>query len=374
MVWVDVLFTDFEKAFDKVLHRFLVHKAQAYGIDGKILEWIKAFLYGRKQRIVMGKTVAEWLEVLSGVPQGSVLGPLLFIIFINDLPEILKHFVKLFADDGKLIAAITEEELRVNQFQKDIKSLEKWCDEWSMCLNVKKCKIMHLGKDNPRRPYYMFDKSSGSQIQLETTSVERDLGIIISDDGSFEPQVNASIARANKVLGKMRNTFKYFTSDIVKILYPVYIRPHLEFAAPVWNALSKEDLKKLETFQRKVTRYATDLNGLDYAQRLEALKITTIKDRRIRGDLIQYFKIKNGHDDIRLLKEPKLQKSKRPHDQKIEREAFNKCNQRFNFLTNRIAGTWNNLPSKAVEAQSLNGFKARIDKHMSSKYFKNQQY
>ena len=146
---------------------------------------------------------------------------------------------------------------------------------------------------------------------------ERDLGIIISDDGSFEPQVNASIARANKVLGKMRNTFKYFTSDIVKILYPVYIRPHLEFAAPVWNALSKEDLKKLETFQRKATRYATDLNGLDYKQRLEALKLTTIKDRRIRGDLIQYFKIKNGHDDIRLLKEPKLQKSKRPHDQKI---------------------------------------------------------
>ena len=145
---------------------------------------------------------------------------------------------------------------------------------------------------------------------------------------------------------------------------------NIQFAAPVWNALSKEDLKKLETFQRKVTRYATDLNGLDYAQRLEALKITTIKDRRIRGDLIQYFRIKNGHDDIRLLKEPKLQKSKRPHDQKIEREAFNKCNQRFNFLTNRIAGTWNNLPSKAVEAQSLNGFKARIDKHMTSKYFK----
>ena len=86
--------------------------------------------------------VAEWLDVLSGVPQGSVLGPLLFIIFINDLSEILIHFVKLFADDGKLIAAITEEELRVNQFQKDIKSLEKWCDEWSMCLNVKKCKIL----------------------------------------------------------------------------------------------------------------------------------------------------------------------------------------------------------------------------------------
>ena len=104
------------------------------------------------------------------------------------------------------------------------------------------------------------------------------------------------------------------------------------------------------------------------------MKLTTIKDRSIRGDLIQYFKIKNGHDDIRLLKEPKVQKSKRPHDQKIEREAFNKCNQRFNFLTNRIAGTWNNLPSKAVEAQSLNSFKARIDKHMSNDYFKNQQY
>ena len=90
--------------------------------------------------------------------------------------------------------------------------------------------------------------------------------------------------------------------------------------------------------------------------------------------LIQYFKVKNGLDDIMFLKEPKILKSKRPHDQKIEREVFNKCNQKFNFLTNRIATTWNKLPSKVIEAQSLNSFKARLAKHMSSHYLKNQQY
>ena len=106
---------------------------------------------------------------------------------------------------------------------------------------------------------------------------------------------------------------------------------------------------------------------------MEALNITTIKDRRIRGDLIQYFKIKNGYDDIKLAKEPKQLKSKRPHSQKIEREVYKKCKQRHNFLTNRIVTIWNNLPAKAVEAPSLNSFKAKVDKHMSSQYYKQQQ-
>ena len=156
----------------------------------------------------------------------------------------------------------------------------------------------------------MYKKATDKDIQLETTDLERDLGILISGDGSFQPQVVTAISRANNILGKMKNTFKYFTSDIVKTLYPVYIRPHIEFAAPVLNALTKEDTI---TFQRKVTRYASDLVNLEYKERLTRLNLTTVEARRIRGNLIQFYKIINGFDDIVLEKSPKVLQSKRPH-------------------------------------------------------------
>ena len=203
----------------------------------------------------------------------------------------MHHIFQIYADDGKVLAVLNEPETNNNKLQDDIYKLEKWCSDCSMKLKLillfnKKCKIMHIGKKNPRREYHMFDSTSNSNIIFETTEIERDFGVLVSSDGSFSHQVNAAIARANSILGRMRNTFKYFNSNILKTLYPTFIRPHLEFAAPVWNALLRQDLDKLEKFQRKVTRYATDLSGLNYQDRLKRFKITTIKERRIRGDLI----------------------------------------------------------------------------------------
>jgi hypothetical protein len=114
----------------------------------------------------MGEIMSEWVKVLSGVPQGSVLGPLLFIIFINDLPEILAHLCLIYADDSKVLAPLDSEELKHNRLQQDISKLEKWCAEWSMELNTLKCKIMHFGKNNPKRVYHMTDKITGISVPL----------------------------------------------------------------------------------------------------------------------------------------------------------------------------------------------------------------
>ena len=371
---IDILYTDFAKAFDKVLHRKLLCKVWSYGIIGRIHKWLSAFLYNRKQRVVMGEILSEWVNVLSGVPQGSVLGPLLFIIFINDLPEILRHLCLIYADDSKVMAPLDSEELEHNQLQQDISNLEKWCAEWSMELNTLKCKIMHLGKNNPKRVYHMRDKNTGISVPLSETVLERDLGIMVSAEGSFSHQVNTAVSKANTTLGQMLNTFKYFTSDVVKIIYPTYIRPHLEFASSVWNALSKSDLDKIEKTQQRVTRHAYDLRGYDYEERMVKLNLTKIEHRRLRGDLIQYYKIRNGFDDIKFIQEAKTFSSSRPHGQKIQREKFDKCSFRHKFLFNRIATTWNNLPSKIVESRSVNSFKANLDKHMSSETFKTAIY
>jgi hypothetical protein len=180
--WVDVIFLDFAKAFDKVPHRRLVHKLAAYGISGKLLEWIKSFLRGRRQRVVMGNNVSDWEEVTSGVSQGSVLGPLLFVIYINDMPEVIKHFsCKLYADDSKIIAEIKNDQDARN-LQLDINSIVKWTDTWLMRLNYDKCKVMHFGCRNPKNNYTMTDSITQQQISISPSDSERDLGITITSD------------------------------------------------------------------------------------------------------------------------------------------------------------------------------------------------
>ena len=148
---VDVAYLDFRKAFDLVSHRHLMLKLQKHGIDGQIGNWIKAFLENRKQKVVIRGFESDELDVLSGVPQGSVLGPILFLIYINDLPDCVNCPVCLFADDSKLYCkvpksnngnpdAIDEHAM----LQEDLQELHNWATRWKMSFNVNKCKIMHL--------------------------------------------------------------------------------------------------------------------------------------------------------------------------------------------------------------------------------------
>ena len=200
-----------------------------------------------------------------------MLGPTLFIIFINDLPDIARCKCELYADDNKYMSPQTQYEILNNLLQKDIDDMVNWCSTWSMKINISKFKIMHLGKNNQRRKYFMEDVSTNEKITLETTEAEKDLGIIISANESHTTQVTSAIAKANRCLGRFRNTFKYFTSKVMKILYPVYIRPHIEFSSVVWNDLSIGDLSRLEKFQHKVTRFTSDIKSLDYNERIKFL-------------------------------------------------------------------------------------------------------
>ncbi len=203
---IDVLYTDFEKAFDKVSHRKLIVKLEAYGIGGKLLEWIKSFLGNRRQKVVMGEYESRWRDITSGVPQGSVLGPLLFVIYINDLPDRIFNVIEMYADDSKVISELKEGP--DSGLQEDINEINGWCKKWSMSLNSSKCKIMHFGKQNPRRKYYIEGKVG--RVWLETTEVEKDLGVMISSDGRNNKQVESAVSKANRALVRMTKTFKYF--------------------------------------------------------------------------------------------------------------------------------------------------------------------
>ena len=151
---VDVILLDFAKAFDTVPHRRLLAKLRVYGFDGLILKWIEAFLKDRRQRVVQGEIVSDWVEIFSGVPQGSVIGPLLFVLFINDLPRVLTNVSKLYADDTKILSKIVSDEY-ATKLQLDLDNAFKWTQDWLLLFNTSKCVVMQYGHSNKKFSYFI---------------------------------------------------------------------------------------------------------------------------------------------------------------------------------------------------------------------------
>ena len=362
---------DFAKAFDKVSHAKLVQKLKAYGIDAILVRWIESFLTGRKQRVLIGDNSSEWEDVTSSVPQGSVLGPLLFTIFINDLPDKIKNECRLYADDSKLIGVIENEEDAV-EIQKDIDSMQKWAKTWQMSFNYDKCKVMHFGKKNREQTYTM---SLGQGVQphvIEKSLVERDLGLMVSCDLKWATQVEKATKAAKAIIAQIKNSFRYFDAELVRLLYVSLVRPHLEFAVPVWNPYMKKDIEKLENIQHRATRLAPKLRKKGYEYRLEKLRLTTLETRRKRGDLVQFYKVLNGIDHIKWKNEPEkilYGTIEGPASSNLRRggmcfrgEPANICTSRKEFFLNRVIPIWNDLPQEVRGAKSLNCFKAGLDK------------
>ena len=375
---VDVIYTDFSKAFDIVSHSKLKTKLEFYGISGPILNWVSDFLYEREQRVVLGEVKSKWSPVTSGIAQGSKLGPLCFNIFINDLPNNLINKSILYADDGKIFCKITPKEIIENTMQKDLNNLSNWCTKWSMRLNPDKCRVIHFkckkGNESTNREY-LYTNTVGEHTKILSSIVERDLGIMVSSDMKWKVQTKNACNKALSCLARIRNAFKYFDSNIVRIIYPTFVRPHIEFAIQVWNPQTKEESNRLEKIQKKALDLATNLKGLNYREKLERLGLTSHKLRRKRGDLIQMYKIVNEIEKVQLLKNLNYSgKGLRGHKLKIHREIDAKHHSRVNFLTNRIATEWNRLPIEVVESSNTNIFKNRLDKYLKSTNYRQSVY
>jgi hypothetical protein len=191
---VDIIYLDFKKAFDSVPHKRLFVKLKAYGISGNVLCWIQTFLSNRRQRVVVNNESSELKPVLSGVPQGSVLGPVLFILYINDPPDNLNSVCKIFADDTKIYSHTMNSKV----LQNDLLSLFEWSAEWQLHFNISKCKVMHVGRNNPLNTYCV---DSNIYNNLSFVDSERDLGVIFDSHLNFDVHIHACINKANKMIG-----------------------------------------------------------------------------------------------------------------------------------------------------------------------------
>ena len=226
---IDVIYTDFQKAFDTVPHNRLFEKLKAYGIGGNILNWIICFLTGRKQRVVVKGEYSGWMDVLSGVPQGSVLGPLLFLLYINDIIENLKCNTYLFADDMKLFNRINNIS-DINDLQNDFDCVVNWTSTWLLKLNIDKCKVLNIRKANMNiNPKYYISCDENS-CYLKNTVCEKDLGILVDNELNFEHHILEKVKIANKILGIIRRCFNHLDQNSFLLLYKSLVRSQLEYA------------------------------------------------------------------------------------------------------------------------------------------------
>lgn len=365
---VDVIYLDYSKAFDTVPHRRLVKKLESVGINGSLLNWIENFLNGRKQRVVVNGVMSRWIEVLSGVPQGSVLGPLLFLIFVSDIPSLIENSISLFADDTKLYGKNCGTSL-----QDDLTKLVEWTKLMQMCFNASKCKVMHLGKQNPCIPYTMLN-ANNEQCILERTYVEKDLGVHVDEQLSFKEHVVNQVNKANRALGALKHTFKFMDKYSFKYLYKSLIRPHLEYASVAWSARFRYSQDLLERVQRRATKIVPELKNLPYSSRLEILDLHTLSFRRKRTDVLQMYKFTHGFDYFdfdykcevcgRPVFEKTMLSSTRGHPYKLQHHLCGPIKKHSFF--GRVVPLWNNLKSETVCSETVNEFKNNLAKEWNN--------
>lgn len=362
---VDTIYFDFAKAFDSVPHRRLLHKLKSFGVCGNIYKWIEGFLLNRKQYVSVDGVSSDVADVLSGVPQGTVLGPILFVIYINDLLDGIKSDGVLYADDTKIFNTITSKNDAVD-LQSDITKLEKWADEWMMKFHPGKCHVLTLGKFEDIKHAHQYKVTNHD---IEHVDVEKDLGIIIDEEMTFEEHICTKVRIANALVGNIRRAFTFLDGQVLKKLYTSLVRPHLEYGQAIWSPFLMKYIDKIERVQERATKLINGYGNLSYTERLKLLDLPTLRFRRLRGDLIEMYKHFYTYDK-NALTGPSFnvrQRSSRKHKHQVN-EAFlaRRRGLRENSFYGRVARAWNSLPRDVAESKDINTFKNNLDRYLDN--------
>ncbi|KAF2353570.1 Reverse transcriptase domain [Trinorchestia longiramus] len=251
-------------------------KVEAHGIRGNYSRWIRNCLTGRTQCVVIHDETSDPALVTSGVPQGRVLGPLLFIIYINHLDVGIISKINKFADDTKLCHRAFTERDRAT-IQSDLNRLLHWTETWQMNFNTEKCSVMHVGANYRHFQHTMYD------ITIETVHQQRDLGVIVTENLKHDKQVEKSVKNGSRILDFIERNFEYKLKNIILPLYKALVWPHLEYAVQLWSPTLRKDINKMEKIQRKATKIIQKLRNLSYERRLQRLEHISPEQRRLRG-------------------------------------------------------------------------------------------
>lgn len=364
---VDLVLLDLAKAFDKVPHVFLVHKLKQFGFHGNMLAWFRSYLSNRRQRVIVGGSASSFSPVTSGVPQGSILGPLLFLLYINDMPKVTMYSdVALFADDTKCFKTIRSYE-DCQALQADLDALFSWSKKWKMYFNVNKCHVITItNKRNPLDFAYTI-----ADHELSRESSVRDLGVTIETNLSWNKHIQSSVAKANRTMGCVKRAVGYHVEEKVKKqLYCSLVRPQLEYCSPLWNGTTRKNTFHVERLQRSATRFMVGYEDLNYQERLTRTSLLPLSYRRDIADLVHLFKCIHGDIDIDNLPVTMAENSVRHTRQstasmkltapRFRTESFGRS------YFNRTVTSWNKLPEDARSLSHVKNFKGYLNQYFKT--------
>ena len=357
---VDIAVLDFSKAFDTVPHRRLMSKLNHYGIDGTTGNWIASFLQDREQCVVVDGEKSGWSHVASGVPQGTVLGPLLFLAYINDLPDQVSSQVRLFADDCLIYRSIASIKDQLD-LQADLDALHAWSLTWGMKFNPSKCTILSIARSSSSKLHKYY--SLAGEV-LSNVHEAKYLGVLLSDDLQWAQHIQSITAKSNSILGLLRRNLHHCPAILREQAYIALIRSRLEYCSSVWDPHLAKDSNKIEMVQRRSARFVTQ----EYNPRasvtdlLKDLNWPPLKDRRRDLRLVLLYKIIHGEvaiqvDDNILIPTDHRTRSNHPFS---FRQLSAKSETLRSSFYHRTIPQWNSLSEQVVTAHTSASFLARL--------------
>ena len=369
---VDVLLFDYSKAFDVVRHDILIAKLHCLGVQGSTLQWISSFLSGRLMRVAVKGSLSKPRKVDSGVPQGSVLGPLLFLIYINHIASNLSCLYKIFADDLKIYACVHHRSSPDNphsaaDVQSDIDVLYTTSLSWGLQMNPKKCAVMRFSRSysDLTPAHYLMNG-----VVIPPVKSHLDLGVLVDTNMKFHDHIRSTVHKAGGMAQNFLKSTVCRKPDFMLFLLTTHIRPIIEYCSCIWHTGYQGDLRLLESVQRRWTKQIESVKELEYGDRLRALNLYSVQGRLIRADMIQCWKIFNGKSHISPTDLFQLapQSSTRGHCFKIFVPTTH-TDVRKRFFNVRCIPTWNALPQQIVTATSLSCFKKLLAEKMGTALF-----
>ena len=354
-----VIYIDFSKAFDTVSHSKLFARLHSYGIRGTLLLWLERFFTDRKHQTKVGSLLSDAENLISGIVQGSGIGPLMFLIFINELIEVLQQYsikVKLFADDVKLYGRVLNDIDNV-KLQSALDALVEWANSWQLIISIEKCCVMSIGNSNFTSKFNIDGKT------LPIVTECRDLGVVMTQSLFPSTHIDTMVVKAHQRANLIHRSFVSRNTSLLVRAYLVYVRPLLEFNSVIWSPWLKQDIDKIERVQRCFTKRLPGFKNLSYSNRLVQLNLPTLELRRLHADLIMCYKLVFGCVECKFSDFFTLNSSTvtRGHMYKLYRPKYhNQNNVRRFFFTERIVNSWNFLPADIVNFTSLSSFKRTI--------------
>ena len=339
----DVIYLDFKKAFDSVAHNELLYKLWCFGVIDDLWMWCHAYLANRLQYVAINGAVSKILPVISGVPQGSILGPLFFLIFINDIPTAIKSsMILLFANDAKCYKSISTL-ADCAALQNDANSFIEWSTKWNLLLNEEKCSVLRFTTNS----FTIYKNYTIKSKPITSKNFEKDLGIIVSADLKWNQHYQFILSKAYKMLGLVRQTFSSANCVSAKrLIYISLVRSQLLYCSPVWHPFLLSDIRCIENVQKRATRFIINDSTLGYKERLMNLNLLP---------LMMYFEIADIIFMVKCIKAPTpyfnisdyvtfCSANTRSSVHLKLKHTKTKTNLLGQFYFNRIPRLWNSLP------------------------------